>query len=71
MQHLNVVSSHAEKLLMIGGVERNPGPTADEVSLDKGTSRLQFRAGPAPVVLKHFGATFVYFFSVHATNKAG
>jgi hypothetical protein len=62
MQHLNVAFSHAEKLLMIGGVERNPESTADEVSLDKGSSRLQFRAGPAPpVVLKHYGATLCLF----------
>jgi hypothetical protein len=53
MQHLNVASSHAAMLLTIGGVERNPGPTAKEVSLDKGTCLLQFRVGPAPVVLKH------------------
>lgn len=63
---------HAATLLVIGGVESNPGqPSAEEVSLVKDPSRLQFGAGPALVVLEHYGANFVSFRSVHAISRAG
>jgi hypothetical protein len=47
MQHLTVASFRAATLLNIGGVEPNPGPSPEEVSLEKGMSRQQFRARPA------------------------